>query len=160
MRARAAGAAIGVVFGVTLCWSGMSDPAVIREALLFQDAYLFLMFASAVLVAVVGSRLLRRQQGRALLTGAPLTWSDEPLQRRHVSGSVLFGLGWGLANACPGPIAAQVGAGVPWALFAIAGVLGGVYVFLRADNPESEPACDAMPNDVAVRRHAQAASHP
>ena len=93
MRTRAAGAVIGVVFGFTLCWSGMSDPNVIREALLFQAAYLFLMFAAAVAVATAGVHLLRRGQLRALLTGAPLGWVRERPARRHVTGSVLFGIG-------------------------------------------------------------------
>jgi uncharacterized membrane protein YedE/YeeE len=145
VRSRVAATGIGVVFGITLCWSGMSNPDVIREALLFQRAYLFLMFASAVLVAVVGQRLLRRRRAHALLTGAPLTFERERPGRRHVTGSVLFGLGWGIADACPGPIAAQVGQGVPWALFTIAGVFAGVYLFLRRGTPETEPPADAAP---------------
>jgi uncharacterized membrane protein YedE/YeeE len=145
VRSRLVATVIGVVFGITLCWSGMSNPDVIREALLFQRAYLFLMFASAVLVAVVGQQLLRRRRAHALLTGAPLTFERERPGRRHVTGSVLFGLGWGIADACPGPIAAQVGQGVPWALFTIAGVFAGVYLFLRRGTPETEPAADAAP---------------
>jgi uncharacterized protein len=150
VRSRLAGALIGVVFGVTLCWSGMSNPTVIREALLFQRAYLFLMFASAVLVAVVGLQLLRRRRAHALLTGAPLAWTRERPGRRHLSGSVLFGLGWAIADACPGPIAAQVGGGVPWSLFTIVGVLAGVYLFLRRGAAETEPAADAPPVASAV----------
>ncbi len=150
MRSRLAGTLIGVVFGITLCWSGMSNPTVIREALLFERAYLFLMFASAVLVAVIGLQTLRRRRARALLTGAPLTWTRDQPGRRHVTGSALFGLGWGIADACPGPIAAQIGQGVPWALFTIAGVLAGVYLFLRQGAAESEPAADATPEAMTV----------
>jgi uncharacterized membrane protein YedE/YeeE len=150
VRSRVAGALIGVVFGITLCWSGMSNPVVIREALLFERAYLFLMFASAVLVAGVGLQVLRRRRAHALLTGAPLTWTRDRPARRHVLGSVLFGLGWGIADACPGPIAAQVGQGVPWALFTIAGVLAGVYLFLRGGTAETEPAADAGPATMAA----------
>jgi uncharacterized membrane protein YedE/YeeE len=157
VRSRLAATAIGVVFGITLCWSGMSNPSVIREALLFQRAYLFLMFASAVLVAIVGQQVLRRRGARALLTGAPLTFARERPGRRHLIGSVLFGLGWGIADACPGPIAAQVGQGVPWALFTIAGVFAGVYVFLRRGTPETEPAADATPVAVAVAYEPQLA---
>ena len=142
---RAAGAVVGVVFGFTLVWSGMSDPDVIREALLFEDAYLYGMFASAVLTATVGLAVLRRVQGRAVLTGAPLTWAREQPRRRHLFGSLLFGVGWGVSNACPGPIAAQVGQGVPWALFTLAGALAGVYLFLRRGAAETEPAADPAP---------------
>jgi uncharacterized membrane protein YedE/YeeE len=142
MRARVAGALIGVVFGFTLCWSGMSNPDVIRQALLFERAYLFLFFASAVLVAAIGVRVLRSVRARALLTGAPIAWTAERPQRRHIAGSLLFGLGWGLADACPGPVAAQIGQGVPWALFTFAGVVAGVRLFQRRGALETEPASD------------------
>ena len=150
MSTRIAGACIGVVFGVTLSWSGMSDPDVIRGALLFDDSYLFLMFASAVIVAAAGLRLLRRTQRRALLTGAPLTCAVERPARRHVAGSVLFGAGWGIAGACPGPILTQIGQGVPWALLTAVGMVAGVYLFLRRHQPETEPAADATTSDVTL----------
>ena len=46
--------------------------------------------------------------------------------RNHIVGSVLFGIGWGISEACPGPTAAQLGAGRVLALAVAAGVLAGV----------------------------------
>jgi uncharacterized membrane protein YedE/YeeE len=126
---RLAGLLVGLVFGVVLSWSGMSDPDVIRGALLFEESYLFLFFASAVLVATVGVRLLRGR--RSLLTRERIDWRSTPVQRRHIAGSVLFGTGWALADACPGPIATQLGQGIAWSLFTLAGVVVGIWVFLR-----------------------------
>ena len=126
---RLAGLLVGLVFGVVLSWSGMTDPDVIRGALLFEESYLFLFFASAVLVATVGIRLLRGR--RSLLTRERIDWRSTPVQRRHIAGSVLFGTGWALADACPGPIATQLGQGIVWSLFTLAGVLVGIWVFLR-----------------------------
>ncbi len=126
---RLAGLLVGLVFGVVLSWSGMSDPDVIRGALLFEESYLFLFFASAVLVATVGIRLLRGR--RSLLTRERIDWRSTPVQRRHIAGSVLFGTGWALADACPGPIATQLGQGIIWSLFTLAGVVAGIWVFLR-----------------------------
>src|SRR6478672_8197833 len=94
----------------------MVDPNVIRSALLFESSYLFLFFGSAVLVATVGVELLRHWRARALLTGVPVEWTREQAGRRHVVGSAVFGIGWGVANACPGPIAAQIGQGILWAI--------------------------------------------
>jgi uncharacterized membrane protein YedE/YeeE len=119
------------VFGVVLSWSGVTSPEVIRSALLFEQSYLFLMFASAVLVAALGLALLRRPFVR------------ERPERRHVTGSVVFGLGWGIADACPGPIATQVGQGIAWGLLTITGVVIGVYAYLRRTEVETEPASDA-----------------
>ena len=126
---RLAGLLVGLVFGVTLSWTGMSDPDVIRGALLFEESYLFLFFASAVIVASVGVRLLRGR--RSLLTRERIDWRSTPVQRRHIAGSVLFGTGWALADACPGPIATQLGQGIAWSLFTLAGVVVGIWVFLR-----------------------------
>ena len=50
------GAVIGIVFGIVISWSGMASPEVIRHALLFEQSYLFLMFASAVATASLGLR--------------------------------------------------------------------------------------------------------
>lgn len=143
-RTQAAGGLIGVVFGVVLSWSAMSDPQVVRDALLFEDGYLFAFFASAVLTATAGQHLVRRFRRRALLTGGPIGWRSDAPQRRHIAGSLVFGLGWGVTGVCPGPIATQIGQGVPWALFTLSGVLIGVALFLRGRVPETEPASDAV----------------
>jgi uncharacterized membrane protein YedE/YeeE len=135
MSRRVAGFAVGVVFGVTLSWTGMSSPEVIREALLFQDAYLFLMFASGLLTAAIGIRLLRSRRVRALLTGEQIAWSVDRPEPRHIWGSLLFGVGWAICGSCPGPIATQLGQGVAWALFTVAGVVIGILLFLRTRRP-------------------------
>jgi len=142
MATRIAALALGLTFGIVLCWAGMSSPDVIRGALLFEDSYLFLMFASAVGTAAAGLALVRRRERRAVLVDAPIAWSPEQPARRHVAGSLLFGVGWGVSNACPGPIATQVGMGVGWSLFMLAGVVAGVWLFLRRGARETEPAAD------------------
>ena len=131
---RLAGMVVGLVFGVVLCWSGMSDPDVIRGALLLEQSYLFLFFASAVLVASVGVHLLRRRH--AVLTGERIDWPATRPERRHILGSVLFGTGWALSAACPGPIATQLGQGIGWSLFSGAGMVAGVWLFLRRSPTE------------------------
>jgi uncharacterized membrane protein YedE/YeeE len=137
------GAAIGVVFGVVISWSGMASPEILRHALLLEQSYLFLMFASAVATASLGLALLRRRERAALLTGDRLSYGRDPVGRHHIVGSVLFGIGWAVADACPAPIAAQIGQGVPWAVFTLTGVAFGVWLFLRRGATETEPAADA-----------------
>jgi hypothetical protein len=127
------------LFGIVLSWSGMSSPTVIRQALLFQRSYLFLFFASAVLTAAVGLAVLRRSPRRALLVNTPIAWTRQHVERRHIVGSLLFGLGWGISDACPGPIATQIGQGIVWAVPTLAGVVIGVHLFLRRYSTETEP---------------------
>jgi len=128
---RFAALVVGFVFGLTLSWSGMTDPDVLRDGLLFRDSYLFLFFISALLTAFVGLRVLKVLQARALLTGEPVSWTGVAPERRHVVGSLLFGAGWAIADACPGPIAAQLGQGIFWSVATAVGLTFGVWLFLR-----------------------------
>ena len=140
MGTRVAGGLVGVAFGVTLSWTGLSSPEVLREGLLLDNAYLYLFFASAVATSSVGLALLRRARARAVLTGEPVAWTPEPPRRRHVVGSLTFGVGWAVADACPGPIATQVGQGVVWSLFTIAGVTAGIVLAMRVRDSAGEGA--------------------
>jgi uncharacterized membrane protein YedE/YeeE len=158
MRTRAAAAIVGTVFGVTLAWSGMSNPEVLRAGLLFRNSYLFLFFASALLTAFVGLRVLRRSGSRAILTGEPLTWSKARPRRRHVAGSVIFGVGWGIADACPGPVATQIGQGVPWGLATAAGLMLGVWWYLHtretSDASSSSAGASSTQHEPEMRQRA------
>lgn len=144
MRARAAGLGIGLVFGVVLAWSGMTSPVIIRQALLFQRAYLFLFFASAVLVAAVGVAVAERLRLRSLFIGTTVAAVRELPKRRHIVGSLVFGLGWAISDACPGPIATQIGQGIGWAVFTLTGVVIGVYAYLKRQQPETEPPTESI----------------
>jgi uncharacterized protein len=137
-----AGAAVGVVFGVVISWSGMASPEIIRHALLFEQSYLYLMFASAVTTAWLGLAVLRRRERRSVFGGERLTYGRDAVERRHIVGALLFGVGWGVADACPAPIATQLGQGVGWAVFTAAGAAFGIWVYLKRRAVETEPASD------------------
>ena len=117
---------LGIVFGFVLAWAGMTNPDLIRAMLLLDDAYFYLVMFSSMAVAFTGIRLLRRRGARAILTGEPLAWNGGRPERRHVHGSVLFGIGWATTLSCPGPIAAQLGQGRLWSLCTIAGICVGL----------------------------------
>jgi uncharacterized membrane protein YedE/YeeE len=137
----AAGLLVGTVFGVTLSWTGMTSPNVIREALLFENSYLYLFFASGVLTSLVGLRILRAVRQRAVLADRPIAWSTVKPRREHIVGSVIFGIGWGVADACPGPVATQLGQGIWWSLFTLAGIATGITLYLRR---QAQPAPDVL----------------
>ncbi|MDX6668512.1 MAG: uncharacterized protein QOK04_1892 [Solirubrobacteraceae bacterium] len=129
MSARLAAGLVGVVFGVALSWTGMTSPEVIRQALVLQSSYLFLMFGSAVAVAFVGMQLARRRRMRAVITGAPIDWTTARPRRNVYGGAVLFGIGWAISDACPGPVATQLGQGILWSLCTIAGIVIGIRLY-------------------------------
>ncbi len=152
---RVAGLIIGIVFGAVLSWSGMTSPEVIREGLLFESSYLFLFFFGAVTTAFIGLRILKKRAPRALLTGETVAWEPVKPERRHVVGSLVFGIGWGVSGACPGPIATQLGQGIWWGIPLTIGVVGGIVLFRRLQAREQtdsarKPAAPMIPSRVAA----------
>jgi len=66
-----------------------------------------------------------------------------------VAGALIFGAGWAISDACPGPTAAQLGQGIGWSLFTIAGVVTGITLFSRRQEAQAgqktEPAAAGAP---------------
>jgi len=102
----------------------MTDPNTFHQMLSLDSPTIYLLMAAAVAVAFVGARLLRGRP--ALLTGEPIGWTATRPTRSHLVGSILFGIGWGISDACPGPTAAMLGAGRVLAIAVAAGILVGV----------------------------------
>ena len=102
--------AVGAVFGFLLTVSGLGDYDTIHDGLLLKNPYIFLMMASAMAVAFAGLAVLRRM-GRTRYAGR-LALPHHRIERRHVYGGVVFGLGFGVGATCPGMtivISARVG---------------------------------------------------
>jgi uncharacterized membrane protein YedE/YeeE len=147
MKVRLAALGFGAVFGVAMSWGQFVDPDRIREMLLLRDPYLYLMMGTAVAVGFLGTRLLRRYQARALLTGRPVRWETAKPAPRHVIGAAVFGLGWAVADTCPAPIAAQLAQGTLWSLFTMAGVFIGILAYLRWQEGTPAPAAGRARRD-------------
>ncbi|SFE07230.1 DUF6691 family protein [Paracidovorax konjaci] len=121
----------GLLFGVGLIVSGMADPARVLGFLDVAGRWnpsLALVMAGAVAVGLVAFTVARRR-GRTL-AGGPLHWpAARGLDARLLGGSVLFGIGWGIAGFCPGPALVGLGMGLREAAVFVAAMLAGMAVF-------------------------------
>ena len=141
MRVKLAALGFGAAFGFLISWGQFTDPDRIRQMLLLEDPYLYLMMFSSIAVAFLGARLLRRRRAHALLTGTLVSQESLKPEPRHLAGAAIFAIGWSVADSCPAPIAGQLAQGVLWSLFTIAGVFLGILVFLRRqERLAKEPA--------------------
>ena len=117
----------GLVFGLGLIVAGMIDPAKILGFLDIAgtwDPSLALVMAGAIAVGLVAFALARRRTMSAL--GLPMQLSSQrSVDARLIGGSLVFGIGWGLAGFCPGPAIVALGAGyAKGAVFVVAMLLG------------------------------------
>ena len=122
---------VGLLFGIGLILSGMTDPGKVIGFLdLFGqwDPSLALVMGGAIGVAVVAFQFAR-QRATNLLGGAMHQPRPGQIDRPLVVGSLVFGVGWGLAGFCPGPALVSLGALQPKAAVFVLAMVAGMVVF-------------------------------
>lgn len=121
----------GLVFGLGLIVSGMANPAKVLGFLDLAgpwDPSLAMVMGGAIAVGFFAF-LLARRRARSLLGAEMKLPNARHIDRRLVLGSVLFGMGWGVAGFCPGPGLVALGMGESKALVFVAAMLAGMAVF-------------------------------
>jgi uncharacterized membrane protein YedE/YeeE len=104
---------LGLFLGVIFIQSEVASWYRIQEMFRFQAFHMYGVIGSAVAVGAV-SVLLMRRSGARTIRGEKIDYSDGEMDRpgrEHILGGTVFGVGWGLLGACPGPIYALIGSG-------------------------------------------------
>jgi uncharacterized membrane protein YedE/YeeE len=117
----------GTLFGLGLSISGMVNPAKVIGFLDFAgdwDPTLAFVFGGALLVAIPAFRLVLRRPQPVLADAFDLP-TKKDVDGRLLGGAALFGIGWGLAGFCPGPVVTALASGLlPVFAFVAAMVVG------------------------------------
>jgi uncharacterized membrane protein YedE/YeeE len=129
---------IGCAFGAVLMEAEVISWFRIQEMFRFDAFHMYGIIGSAVLVSGLSLIVIKKLQLRTA-EGEPLGLPPKAVGSgvRYIAGGTIFGLGWALTGACPGPLAALVVGGVPVMIVALASALAGtwVYGFLRPHLP-------------------------
>jgi len=121
---------LGVVFGVVLTKSEVLSWFRIQEMFRFQSPRMYEIIASAVFTAAISVALIKRR-GTRTIGGEPIEIPPKKLGHgvRYALGGTIFGVGWDLTGACPGPLFALVGNGVTVMAAAILSALAGTWLY-------------------------------
>jgi uncharacterized membrane protein YedE/YeeE len=135
--------ASGLVFGIGLVVSGMSNPAKVIGFLDVtgrSDPTLPVVMASGLAVAAIGYAIAKRRTA-SYAGGAFDIPTSRTLDRRLIAGAIVFGIGWGIAGACPGPGFVILGAGrVEGVVFVVAMLAGmGAFELLERRRGQAPP---------------------
>ena len=119
----------GLVFGLGLILSGMGNPAKVQNFLDFfgqWDPSLTLVMGGAIAVGMVAFSWAKRRK-TALLGDAMQLPNSTVIDRQLLTGSALFGIGWGLAGFCPGPALMNLSTLTPQVWLFVAAMLAGMW---------------------------------
>lgn len=126
---------VGLVFGLGLIVSGMTDPGKVLGFLDLTgwwDPSLAFVMGGAIAVGIFGF-VAAKKRTTSFLGGAMQLPTSRDIDKRLIVGSLLFGAGWGVAGFCPGPAIVSVGAGEPKAIVFVLAMLVGMWLFEVAE---------------------------
>ncbi len=120
---------IGIFFGVVMYKSEAASWFRIYEMFHFDSFHMYGIIGSALVLGVIGVQVIKRRKMRSFF-GEPIKIAPkERGYKKYLFGGVIFGLGWALAGACPGPIYTLIGAGYVSILIVLAGALLGAFLY-------------------------------
>jgi uncharacterized protein len=121
---------LGIAFGFVLSRSEVISWFRIQEMFRFQSFRMYGIIGSAVVTAAVSVALIKRS-GIKSVAGERISIPAKPLGSgiRYAAGGTIFGLGWALTGACPGPLCALIGNGVTVMIAGVASALAGTWAY-------------------------------
>ncbi|WP_343703700.1 DUF6691 family protein [Chitinophaga sp.] len=128
--------AAGLLFGVVFVKAEVISWFRIQEMFRFQSFHMYGIIGSAVTVGMLSVWLIKKFRVKTIY-GEPVTIAPKKFNKGQVYGGIIFGLGWALTGACPGPLFAQIGVGASVVAVTLLSAIAGtwVYGYLREKLP-------------------------
>lgn len=120
---------VGVLFGIVMTKSEAVSWYRIQEMFRFQSFHMYGIIGSALAVAASFTFIIKKFR-ITTYNGQPIVFQDKAFSvQRYLFGGIIFGLGWALSGACPGPMYTLVGNGVTVFLVVVASAIFGTFVY-------------------------------
>ncbi|UOQ96663.1 YeeE/YedE family protein [Hymenobacter sp. 5317J-9] len=119
---------LGTLFGIILTKSEVISWFRIQEMFRFQAFHMYGVIGSAIVVGMLSIQLIKRNRLKSI-DGEEIKLVDKKFNHGVWIGGLIFGLGWALTGACPGPLFAQLGSGIGSAAVLILAALAGTWTY-------------------------------
>lgn len=127
---------VGLLFGIVFIKAEIISWYRIQEMFRFQSFHMYGVIGSAVVVGIISVFIIKKFNIKTIY-GEKIEFHDKKFNKGQITGGLIFGLGWAITGACPGPVFAQIGTGITvmtvTLFFAIAGTW--VYGYFRNKLP-------------------------
>lgn len=120
---------LGTAFGIILTKSQVVSWFRIYEMFRFESFHMYGIIGSAVILGVIIVQLIKRSEMKDIENKSINLPPKDRSFIRYIGGGILFGLGWALVGACPGPLFALLGAGYWMILVVIASAIFGTFIY-------------------------------
>lgn len=119
---------VGVFFGIVFIKAEVISWFRIQEMFRLDSFHMYGVIGTAVVVGMLSVQFIKRFAIKTV-HGDPISIQPKQFSKGQVLGGLLFGFGWAITGACPGPLFAQIGAGYPVVLITLLSAIGGTWVY-------------------------------
>ena len=119
---------VGIIFGITFVKAEVISWFRIQEMFRFQSFHMYGVIGTAVVTGMISVALIKKFKAKSI-EGEMIAIPDKQFDKGQIIGGLIFGFGWALTGACPGPIYAQIGAGFTIVVITLISALGGTWVY-------------------------------
>lgn len=119
---------IGLLFGIVFVKAEIISWYRIQEMFRLQSFHMYGVIGSAVITGMISVQLIKRFNIKSL-SGEPIKIAPKEFRKGQIIGGFIFGLGWAITGACPGPLFAQIGAGYTVVAVTLISAILGTWVY-------------------------------
>ncbi len=119
---------VGIFFGIAFVKAEIISWFRIQEMFQMTSFHMYGVIGTAVLVGIVSVFLIKKFNIKTL-EGENITIEDKKFDKGQVIGGILFGIGWAITGACPGPLFAQIGSGFGAIAVTLLAAIAGTWVY-------------------------------
>ena len=119
---------VGFVFGIILIKAEVVSWYRIQEMFRFQSFQMYGIIGSAIVVGMASVFMIKRMKLKTI-DGEPVNIPNKKFSKGNIYGGLIFGLGWAMTGACPGPLYALIGSGIPVVVIVLLSAVLGTFVY-------------------------------
>lgn len=119
---------VGIIFGIVFVKAEIISWFRIQEMFRLQSFHMYGIIGSAVIVGVLSVWLIKKFSIKTIY-GETIEFHAKPFNKGQIIGGLLFGFGWAITGACPGPLFAQIGSGGAIVLLTLLSAVAGTWVY-------------------------------
>ena len=120
--------AVGILFGIVFVKAEIISWFRIQEMFRLQSFHMYGVIGTAVIVGMISVFLIKKTKAKTIY-GETIELHCKEFNKGNIYGGILFGLGWGITGACPGPLYAQIGSGSLAIIITLVSAIFGTWVY-------------------------------
>ncbi|MBS1496967.1 MAG: YeeE/YedE family protein [Bacteroidetes bacterium] len=119
---------VGIFFGIVFVKGEIISWFRIQEMFRLQSFFMYGVIGTAVVVGIVSVWLIKKYNVKTF-SGEPITFEQKKFDKGLIYGGLIFGIGWAITGACPGPLFAQIGSGFGVVIITFISAIAGTWVY-------------------------------